>query len=382
MLPLLKDTFRRSPTLSSGWHASQHGLLNAIPRHHSSLHPMHAQRRTNRSPASCTSTVRLVRPLSSVQQPSLARPSIRGQRLFHYSRKAHQHPHFPGSQHDSSRTESSTLFYGAVQLAFLGTFLVIYLAPQIQSRPTRTASVSPKRSPAPTSTLDSVRHHLNSVRESIQKHLTVQNLSYRPTQWPPSTLEQCTPYVGYMFAHQSASHLAANSLGFFVLTSVLFPSFGILTTAMTFLAGGVLAAQIDCAAAKAYVNPWNPWHKFVAPLHASPRDPNPNETLGSSRLGASAGLCTLFTVAVISNPFARWRLLLVPVGIPAWMLWAGEVGWEGYSFYSDIDDGIGHSGHLAGHLAGAVLWLAALRWTRYARLSRQLRWAGRNIRMR
>jgi hypothetical protein len=53
-----------------------------------------------------------------------------------------------------------------------------------------------------------------------------------------------------------------------------------------------------------------------------------------------------------------------------WVLWGGEVAWEGYSFYNDVDDGIGHGGHLAGHLAGAILWLVAVRWTSYGKMCR------------
>jgi len=58
-------------------------------------------------------------------------------------------------------------------------------------------------------------------------------------------------------------------------------------------------------------------------------------------------------------------------------LWSGEVAWEGYSFYNNVDDGIGHGGHLAGHLAGAILWLVAVRWTSYGKLCRQVRWPER-----
>jgi hypothetical protein len=102
-----------------------------------------------------------------------------------------------------------------------------------------------------------------------------------------------------------------------------------------------MASQIDCATASAYANLRNPWHNIVALLHVSPRDPNPNRTLGASRLGASAGLCTLFTVTAISSPFSRMSFMFVPIGIPMWVLWGGEVAWEGYSFYNNVDDGIG-----------------------------------------
>ena len=122
-----------------------------------------------------------------------------------------------------------------------------------------------------------------------QKYLTYQNLSYRPREWPPGTLTQCIPYVGHIFAHESASHLAFNSLSFYFLTSFLFPSMGVLTAATTFIAGGAMASQVDCATANAYANARNPWHDIASHLHASPRDPNPNGTVGASRLG-SVGL--------------------------------------------------------------------------------------------
>ena len=372
VLLLLKEALQRPAALTSARHTSQHGLFDAYPnrlyRYDSAL----ASRRTDASISSCTSNNPLVRTSIPTQRSSSTVTSIKGLRAFHQSRRPNQHHSYHGSHYNSYGVDSFTLFYRSAQLAVLGTFLVVYLA--LQAAPDSNIAVSrfKKRQPSPTSTWDSVQQHLTSVRESIQKHLTYQRLSYRPAEWPPSTLDQCTPYVGSNFAHHSARHLASNSLGFFVLTSYLFPAMGVLATATTFLAGGVMASQIECAAANAYANPWNPWHNIVAPLHVSHRDPDSNKTLGASRLGASSGLCALFTVVAISQPFSRWRLLLFPVGVPVWMLWGGEVAWEGYSFYNNVDDGIGHGGHLAGHLAGAILWLAALRWTRYGKVCREI----------
>jgi membrane associated rhomboid family serine protease len=355
----------------------QHGSFDPMSLQQASPYPASAPRRRNTAPSSWAYNRHLLPTYTMTRQSPLALRSSQRLRPFHHLSKKDQYQSQVRSKYSPYRAESVTLFYRAVQLTFLGTFFAIYLALQDESQPKRTHSIFQKRQPPPSSTLESIQQHLTSVRESIGKHLTYQDLSYRPKEWPPSDLKQCTPYVGHIFAHESASHLAVNSLSFYFLTSFLFPSMGVLTAAATFLAGGVMASQIDCATAHAYANLRNPWHNIVARLHVSPRDPNPNRTLGTSRLGASAGLCTLFTVAAISSPFSRMSFMFVPIGIPMWVLWGGEVAWEGYSFYNNVDDGIGHGGHLAGHLAGAILWLVAVRWTSYGKLCRQVRWPER-----
>jgi membrane associated rhomboid family serine protease len=367
-VPLPKQNFHRTTTLSVDCYTSQKCLLNTISRPYSSIH-------CASTPTTRDSVRPLLRPLTIIQRSGLAKRSTEGLRPFLLFNKQHQHRHYPGSRYKSYRTDSFTVSYRTAQLAFLGTFLAIYLALQDKKQPNRVGSLLQERPPKPTSILESIQQHLTSVRVSIQKYLTYQNLTFRPREWPPSTLAQCIPYVGHIFAHESATHLAMNSISFYFLTSFLFPYMGVFTTATTFIAGGIMASQLDCATATAYAKSWSPWHNIVGSLHASPRDPNPNETLGAGRLGASAGLCTLFTVLAISNPLARGRFLLIPISFPIWSLWCGEVAWEGYNFYYNVEDGIGHGGHLAGHVAGAVLWLVALRWTRYGRLCRQVRWA-------
>jgi membrane associated rhomboid family serine protease len=325
--------------------------------------------------SSHTSLYQILRPFTTIQRSWPARGLIQFLRPFHLCSRRNQHESYRRARHSSYHTDTVTVFYRSAQLAFLGTFLAIYLSLHNEKRPSPLSSVLQRRPSTSTSTLESIQQHLTSVRESIQKHLTYENLTYRPSQWPPHSLAQCAPFVGHIFAHESAIHLAMNSVSFYFLTSFLFPSMGIFTTATTFLVGGVMASQLDCAAAKAYADAWSPWHNVVGSLHASPRDPNPKATLDTGRLGASAGLCAIFTVLAISHPMARGGLPLVPGSIPICVLWLAEVAWEGYNFYNNVEDGIGHGGHLGGHVAGAFLWLVALRWTPYGRWRRQVRWA-------
>ena len=133
-----------------------------------------------------------------IRQSPLVIRSTQHLRPFHYPSKKDQYQSQVSSKDSPYRTESITLFYRAVQLTFLGTFLAIYLALQDESQPKRTRSIFQKRQPPPSSTLESIQQHLTSVRESIGKHLTYQDLSYRPKEWPPSDLKQRTPYVGHI----------------------------------------------------------------------------------------------------------------------------------------------------------------------------------------
>ena len=49
--------------------------------------------------------------------------------------------------------------------------------------------------------------------------------------------------------------LAMNSMSFGFLASFIFPALGIFATTTTFLVGGIVASQLDCAIAKAYASP-------------------------------------------------------------------------------------------------------------------------------
>jgi hypothetical protein len=212
-----------------------------------SPYPASTPSRRNTAPSSWAHNRHLLPTYIMTRQSPLAVRSSQRLRPFHHSGKKDQYQSQVRSKYSPYRAESVTLFYRAVQLTFLGTFLAIYLALQDESQPKRTRSIFQKQQPPPSSTL-----------ESIQQHLTYQDLSYRPKEWPPSALKQCAPYVGHIFAHESASHLAVNGLSFYFLTSFLFPSMGVPTAAATFLAGGVMASQIDCATANAYANLQNP----------------------------------------------------------------------------------------------------------------------------
>lgn len=374
-VPLPNETFQRTTNLSVACFASRlSSPLNSSPRHYSSIHSASVPAKRYPRTSLCMSIRHLLRSVPGIQKSWQAgRPAPRF-RAFHISSKTDQRRYHRGAGYSSDYGDSPTVFYRSTQLAFLGTFLAIYLALQNEKQPSRLGPLLPRRQPPPESTVESILQHLMSLRRSIQKHLTFENLTYRPNQWPPDTLAKCIPYVGHIFAHGSATHLAMNSISFYVLTSFLFPTMGTLTTATTFLVGGVMAAQLDCATAKAYANPSSPWHNIVASLHVSLHDPNPNSTLRTGRLGASAGVCAMFTVMAIAHPLARGRFPLVPGSIPIWAIWIAEVAWEGYNFYNNVDDGIGHGGHLAGHVAGALLWLVALRWTPYGKWRRRVRW--------
>jgi membrane associated rhomboid family serine protease len=367
-VPLPKDAFQHTiEPIVPRYASQQSGPLKPLPWHYRSVR--FASRPTGRFKVVSHSSI------YQILRSWPARGSIQFLRPFHHCSRKTQHEYYHRARYRSYRTDTLTVFYRSAQLAFLGAFLAIHLSLHNEKQPSRFTSVLQRRPSASTSTLESIQQHLTSVRESIQKHLIYENLTYRPSQWPPHNLAQCTPFVGHIFAHESTIHLAMNSISFYFLTSFLFPTMGIFTTATTFLVGGVMASQLDCAAAKAYANPWSPWHNVVGSLHASPRDPNPNATLKTGRLGASAGLCAIFTVLAISHPMARGGFPLIPGSIPICVLWLAEVAWEGYNFYNNVEDGIGHGGHLGGHVAGAFLWLVALRWTPYGRLRRRVRWA-------
>ena len=195
-------------------------------------------------------------------------------------------------------------------------------------------------------------------------------LTYRVGDWPPKDLESCIPYVGSIFTHGSLLHLLANSFAFFAVCQYNMPRMGIPITLATFVTGGFLASQLDCFVSQAYARNQYPW--LFRYIKSGP-DPDPSRTLSANHLGASSGLASLLVVIAISAPLSSWRFLIVPVPIPAFVLAGGIVGWDAWSWYSNVADGIGHGGHLAGHLVGLALWLVVLRWTKDGKMARELR---------
>ena len=252
-----------------------------------------------------------------------------------------------------------------VQRGFIATFILVSLALHMSLNERRSGPNSTvQRNPAP-----------QTPKPSIP-FITPSTVTYRRGEWPPHSLAQCMPYIGYNFAHSTVNHLLFNSIGFYFITNFLFPTFGVLTTSAAFLGGGVLASQIDSFAAQAYAT--GQYSSLFSYIKDQPRDPRPDKNLSANCLGASSGLCALLMVTTIARPFSKWSIMMIPVQIPLVYLTTGEVLWEAYSFYSNVDDGIGHGGHLAGHLAGVVLWLGVLRWTKYGKFCRAVRFSERH----
>ena len=122
-VPQSRDAFQRTAILSMSCYAIQDCSSNTNSCLHSNFYSAAVARRA------CASISRMARPFSLIQRcvPSL--------RPFHQSSRHHQYRYRPESQHNSYRTDSVVLFYRAAQLAFLGTFLAIYLVLQDESHP-------------------------------------------------------------------------------------------------------------------------------------------------------------------------------------------------------------------------------------------------------
>lgn len=318
------------------------------------LHHPTAPRTASRPHPTRRSLTQLCRPFTTSILLGLAR-----QRPNVYGRLAASRHN---AYHSSTRAEAHDFLQTTAKWGFVAAFILVYLALQSEGQKPVARGPITQKYPVPAISLPS----------SITNQLTIENLSYRRSDWPPENLRQCMPYLTHLFAHGSASHLLSNSLGFYFLTSALFPAMGALTTISTFLAGGVIASQIDCFVGKAYAT--GQYRDLFAYIKSGP-DPSPKSTLESRSLGASSGLCTLLMAATLSAPSARWSLLFIPVGIPLFLITSAEVAWEAWSYYENVADGVSHSGHLAGHLAGVVLWFGVLRWTPYGRICRGVyRW--------
>ena len=159
-VPLAKESLKRTVTLSDACLLSQKCMLNTISHSTSSLTRYMA-------PSSCASHCHPLRSVTTVQGSWLARCLNQSIRHFHLSSKKQQHQYYSGPQYSPHRAESFTIYYRAAQLAFLGTFLAIYLTLQDEQQPKRVGSTSPRRQSTPTSTLESAKQHLSSVRQSI-----------------------------------------------------------------------------------------------------------------------------------------------------------------------------------------------------------------------
>ena len=153
------------------------------------------------------------------------------------------------------------------------------------------------------------------------------------------------------FSHQDLMHILFNMLALNTFGSVLCMAGGIGVGAPHVAALFIGSALAGSAAFLYQKQPqtdrrWGPFAQHG--LAASP-----------TCHGASGAVMGFATAATCLAPLMRMSFILIPIGIPMWIMTGGfiAVDW----FYLGKNDLIGRSAHLGGALFGAVYYLAFLR---------------------
>ncbi|OJD35869.1 protease [Diplodia corticola] len=89
---------------------------------------------------------------------------------------------------------------------------------------------------------------------------------------------------------------------------------------------------------------------------------SPRQVAGAA--GASGAISGLAATAALIAPNARWQLMFIPIGIPAWAIFSAYIAYSAF-YMNDPNSGIGHSSHLGGAAFGAVYYLLVLRRLRF-----------------
>ncbi len=76
---------------------------------------------------------------------------------------------------------------------------------------------------------------------------------------------------------------------------------------------------------------------------------------GYSSLGASGAICGVMLSFCLFRPFDKIYVMLLPIGIPAFIYGICYVGYSMFQVQGDARDGIAHEAHLGGALAGLVI---------------------------
>lgn len=178
--------------------------------------------------------------------------------------------------------------------------------------------------------------------------------------------------VTYNFSHSSPMHLIFCYISLGVFLPDMAKAFGPGRTTALFLAGGTMAGLIHCY-----------FEKFTNPL--SKYDPRPGannppqliESINAMEpavaqkyakefygngLGSSSAIIALGTLYCIISPALEVSIMFLPIGIPIRLMIAGLASFDAYGYFiKDPGLGIGHGGHLAGNVAGLILYATLFR---------------------
>ncbi|KAF2144416.1 uncharacterized protein K452DRAFT_284731 [Aplosporella prunicola CBS 121167] len=83
-------------------------------------------------------------------------------------------------------------------------------------------------------------------------------------------------------------------------------------------------------------------------------------------LGASGIVMGAAAMCAFIAPFAKWELMFIPIGIPAWAMMGLYFAYDAI-FLNDPNAKVGHSGHIGGALFGAAYYLLLFRRPALAR---------------
>ena len=170
----------------------------------------------------------------------------------------------------------------------------------------------------------------------------------------------------YAFSHQDFSHILFNMLALNTFGSVLCIAGGVGVgaphVAALFIGSAVAGSAAFLYQKKPQID--RHWGPFAQHGLAS----------SATCLGASGAVMGFATVATCLAPLLRVSPILIPIGIPMFMVTGGFVALDW--FYLNKNDLVGRSAHLGGAVFGAVYYLAFLR--RFGGVSHMVRsWTGR-----
>ena len=77
--------------------------------------------------------------------------------------------------------------------------------------------------------------------------------------------------------------------------------------------------------------------------------------IGYASLGASGAICGVVLSSCLFAPFNKIYVMMLPIGIPAFIYGLCYIGYSMFQVGSDVRDGTAHEAHLGGALAGLVL---------------------------
>jgi len=76
---------------------------------------------------------------------------------------------------------------------------------------------------------------------------------------------------------------------------------------------------------------------------------------GYASLGASGAICGVVLSSCLFAPFSKIYVMMIPIGIPAFIYGLCYIGYSMFQVQSNVRDGTAHEAHLGGALAGLVL---------------------------